>query len=167
LKGIAMADIDSTLLHQLFEYKDGFLVHKNTKSWNAKSGQRTGYLNKIGYEVTVVNKKRYYNHRLIFMMFYGYMPKIIDHIDKNPANNCIENLREASRSQNNQNSKKPKSNTSGYKNVDWHIRRKKWRVKLKVNKKIIYIGHFDDIELANLVAIEARNKYHGEFARHK
>jgi hypothetical protein len=28
-------------------------------------------------------------------------------------------------------------------------------------------GSFEDLELAELVAIEARNKYHGDFARHK
>ena len=161
-----MADINSTLLHQLFEYKDGFLVHKNTKSWNAKSGQRTGYLNKIGYEVTVVNKKRYYNHRLIFMMFNGYLPKYIDHIDGNLKNNSINNLRQATDSQNNYNQKMPKTNTSGIKGVSWDKNRNKWHVQVISEKKVVFQKRFDDIELAEFVAIEARNKYHGKFARH-
>jgi hypothetical protein len=35
-----------------------------------------------------------------------------------------------------------------------------------VNKKRKYIGSFEDVELADLVAQEARDKYHGRFARH-
>jgi hypothetical protein len=39
-------------------------------------------------------------------------------------------------------------------------------VRVKVNKKQKHIGVFEDIELADLVAQEARNKFHGAFARH-
>jgi len=35
-----------------------------------------------------------------------------------------------------------------------------------VNGQRKYFGYFDDIELANLVAQEARNKFHKEFANH-
>ena len=37
----------------------------------------------------------------------------------------------------------------------------------RVNKKPKYIGVYEDLELAELVAMEARNKYHGQFANHK
>lgn len=36
----------------------------------------------------------------------------------------------------------------------------------EVDKKRKYIGSFEDVELANLIAQEARNKYHGLYARH-
>jgi hypothetical protein len=39
-------------------------------------------------------------------------------------------------------------------------------VRLKVNGKEKYLGLFEDMELAGLVADMAREKYHGEFARH-
>jgi hypothetical protein len=38
---------------------------------------------------------------------------------------------------------------------------------VRVNKKEKYFGIYDDIELAELVATEVRNKYHKEFARHQ
>ena len=40
----------------------------------------------------------------------------------------------------------------------------KWEARIQVNNKSKYLGVFDDIELAELVVMEARNKYHKEFA---
>ena len=54
----------------------------------------------------------------------------------------------------------------GYKNVHWDKKTKCWIVKLQKNKRVEYFGYYQDHELAGLVAEEARNKYHGEFANH-
>ena len=67
---------------------------------------------------------------------------------------------------NGKNRKTPKNNTSGVKGVSWHKRSKKWVVSIGVNWKRKALGYFDDLDLAELVSIEARNKYHGEFANH-
>ena len=100
-----------------FEYRDGKLFYKNTEGCMAK-GSEVGTLDK-GYLKTLINRKPYRLHRIIFMMHHGYLPKYIDHIDGNPANNRIENLRPATSSQNNLNRGKHKRNTSGYKGVTW------------------------------------------------
>ena len=75
-------------------------------------------------------------------MHYGYLPKIIDHIDRNPANNKIENLRAASRSLNCLNSKINKTNKSGVKNVDFLKSKKRWRVLMQIQKKSYFFGYF-------------------------
>ena len=98
-------------------------------------------------------------------MFNVYMPKEVDHIDGNSLNNKIENLREANRSENVCNIGIKKTNTSGYKGVHWDKARNKWMVTVQKNKKIVFNKRFEDLELAVLVAEEARNKYHKEFAR--
>lgn len=98
-------------------------------------------------------------------MFHGYLPKSVDHIDGDRTNNRIENLRSVTHAQNSLNRKTPTNNKSGFKNVYWDKMFKKWVVNLNVNKKKIIIGKFDDLELAGLVAEEARDKYHGEYAR--
>ena len=66
-----------------------------------------------------------------------------------------------------QNMKKPKSNTSGIKNVSWVKAAGKWGVRMKIEDSYKHLGLFEDIELAALVAIEARTKFHQDFARHQ
>ena len=162
-----MAGIDSTLLHQYFTYKDGHLYNKKSRK-RVKIGQKLGYkTSNQGYIQIGFKNKYYYVHRLIFLMFHNYLPEKIDHIDGNPLNNCIENLRACTSSQNQLNKKLLDSNTSGFKNVHWRNDRSKWRVDVVICGKRTYFGSFDDIELADLVAQEVRNKYHKEFARHK
>ena len=153
--------------HEYFEYKDGHLYSKKRLSSNVWEGKKIGKPRPDGYCNVRLHGVRYYVHRIIFMMHYGYIPKQIDHIDGNPSNNKIENLRETNYTTNNYNKKIMTNNKSGVKGVNWHKGGKKWRVEITVNKKNLYLGLFDDLELAELVAQEARNKYHGSFARHK
>lgn len=169
-----MADQDFTLtyeyLHELFEYRDGDIYRKKSVSSLGRAYKKAGCLGKSGYLQTVINKKHYSNHRLIFLMHHGYLPvspKMVDHINGNKLDNRIENLRESTRSQNAMNCKIRKTNTTGYKNVYWAKARNKWQVSVKVEGKNKHIGFFDDINLAKLAAQEARNKYYGEFANSK
>ena len=158
--------MNAELSHHLFEYRDGVLYWKNpTNPAKTPRGSIAGYVGKRGYTHIQYARKIYKAHRLIFLMFRGYMANIIDHIDGNTSNNRPENLRAATHLGNAQNAKKRKDNTSGVKNVCWHKRLNKWGVALSVNNKIRHFGYFEDLELAALVASEARDKYHGEFAR--
>ena len=105
--------------------------------------------------------------RIIFLLYNGYLTdkKLVDHVDGNPLNNKIENLRESTRNQNNQNSKIPKTNTSGHKGVYWDAKSKKWRVMIYANGKFHHFGLYEKKEDAIKLAIEARKKLHGEFGR--
>ena len=120
-----------------------------------------------GYITIEINNKPYKAHRLAWLYVNGEMPtNLIDHIDNNRSNNKISNLREATRQENSENYKTPKTNKSGVKNVSWYKNLNKWVVSISIKKTKKTIGYFDDIELAELVAIEARNKYRLEFANH-
>jgi len=152
---ITQADVCSA-----FDYKDGDLYWKDS---GAKVG---GCVNRGGYKVMGFRNKNYLIHRIVYLMFYGYLPKFIDHVDNDRVNNKLENLRPASPSQNLWNACLRPTNTSGCKGVSWHKKTKKWQVKLSVDRVLKHFGYFDDLELADLVAIEARTKYHGQFARH-
>jgi hypothetical protein len=152
-------------LHELFEYRDGKLFWKICKAKRIKVGQEAGCHKEKGYFHAGIDGTNYLIHRLVFCWHNGFMPEFIDHIDGNPSNNKIENLRIATRSQNNCNSKIQKNNKSGVRGVAWIEARKRWVVNCQVNKKAKQIGYFKDFELAELVAKEAQSLFHGEYAR--
>lgn len=163
--------------HRLFEYKDGVLYWKERPRSDFKTEGRHEHWNKrysykqvgscAGIYVNVsINKIRHQVHRIIFLMQHGYLPKVVDHINGNTQDNRIENLRAATHTENQRNSKIGKNSSSKVKNVVWHKQRQKWSVRLIIDKKSKSFGLYDDIELADLVAHEARNKYFGSFARH-
>lgn len=162
---MTIKSITQNELLKLFEYCDGVLYWKVSKG-KAKVGSKAGYLNQIGYFQTQVSGKLYLSHRLIFLMHHGYLPQYLDHIDGNTLNNKIENLRTATLTQNQYNRKLNKNNSSGVKGVWWRKDIKKWRVSFKINGKEKSFGVFNNLELAELVAQEARTKYHGSFANH-
>jgi hypothetical protein len=100
-------------------------------------------------------------------MFNGPIPEgyYIDHIDGNPSNNKLENLRLANQKENSRNSKKPKNNTSGYKGVHWNKEKEKWQARVMINTITKHIGYFEDLIEAAKAYNEAALKYHGEFAK--
>lgn len=157
--------ITQELAHELFEYRDGALYWKVFTNPRAPVGAKAGSFNQHNQRWYVrVNKVRYLEHRLIFLWHKGWLPKEVDHINSDRLNNKIENLRAATKSQNQQNKPLQTNNTSGSKNVRY--KNGKWQVDLKVKSKLIYIGRFDDLEFADLVATMAREKYHGAYANH-
>ena len=164
-----MADqiITKDYLNYLFDYKDGKLYWKNkTSSFsNITIGQKAGCFGKENYQYVAFNKRRKPLHSVIYCMFHGKMPKIIDHIDGNVFNNKIENLREVSHSQNMLNSRLRKDSLTGLKNITFHKTNKKYIVRMIVNGVRKHFGCYNDIDYAKFVADAMRHKYHGKFAR--
>ena len=163
-------EITQDKVKELFEYRDGALFWKHrTISKNRKlkkGGRQVATKDAYGYIKVCVNYKCYLAHRLIWLMHYGEVPECLDHINGNKADNRIENLRPATKYQNILNSQRRSDNTSGVKGVCWNARKRKWFARIHVDKKHISLGYYDDLELADLVVQEARNKYHKEFANH-
>ena len=153
-------------LLDLFEYDNGELRWKKSRQ-GVSAGSIVGCGNGFGYKTTKIDGVRYRVHRLIFMMFHGFMPETVDHINGDTADNRIENLRAATRTQNQQNRTKPITGKNPSKNVYLDKHSSKWRVSFKLNGKQRSFGSYDDLDFAELVAIEARNKLHGAFANHK
>jgi predicted lipoprotein len=91
---------------------------------------------------------------------------MLDHIDGNPLNNRIENLRIASRETNLHNSKRRSDNTSGVKGVCFHKQTRKWRARVALNGVRHSLGAFDTLEQATGAIRFARVEMHGEFANH-
>lgn len=153
-------------LRDIFEYKDGQLIYKITTSPRAIIGNVAGCKNSGGYIGISINYKPIMAHRLIWIYHNGDIPVglEIDHINQIKDDNRIENLRLATRSQNQCNRPKFKNNKSGYKGVYHDKYRNKWRARITVNKKVIRIGYFDSADEANVEYNKASIQYHKEFS---
>lgn len=96
----------------------------------------------------------------------GVWPKgQIDHVNGNRLDNRICNLRDATHAENQRNSKRPKSNTSGIKGVYWDKRSKKWGAHIRFGNKMLNLGRFSEKEDAAAAYKLAALKYHGDFAK--
>lgn len=96
---------------------------------NARTGRRLGHRSKRNNTIRISAKfGRISAHQIAWYLTYSEWPaRLIDHIDGNPANNRIDNLRLATNTQNGLNSRKwAKKTTSQYKGVSWYERDKKW-----------------------------------------
>lgn len=103
--------------------------------------------------------------RVIWAIVHGEWPAFgIDHIDGDPANNRLENLRIATQSQNCANRTSRKGATSKYLGV--HRQKKSWIAQIKpIGGKGYYIGSFKTEEEAAMAYNEEARRVHGEFAR--
>jgi hypothetical protein len=150
-------------LLSVFEYRDGELYWKVDRR-KTKVGQKAGRRKANGYCEVRLDNKLQGTHRLIFLMTHGYLPSMVDHIDGNPSNNLIENLRGATSSQNQMNSKLPANNKSGFKGI-YMSKHGKWIVQCVKDGVNHRAGSFSDIRAAAEAMIKLREELHGEFSR--
>jgi hypothetical protein len=88
----------------------------------------------------------------------------VDHINRDTLNNQLSNLRLATDSQQAQNRRLRSDNTSGYRGVGWNKGARKWRARITVDGKVIFIGDFADKEEAARAYDAAAIEHFGEFA---
>lgn len=153
-------------VNELFKYDNGKLIWKvlSSKYSNKLIGKEFGCKNKDGYLEGFIDRSNVSVHRVVFLMFNGFLPSFVDHIDGNRLNNKIENLRECNSSQNNFNSIKRKDNKSGVKGVFWNKAAAKWAASIQTNKKRVFVGYFSELTSAKNAIELAREDLHNEFA---
>ncbi len=149
------------VLNDLFRYdsKAGVLLWRHrphycfkslrdADAWNSRYCNTPAGNSINGYLRVSISGERYLVHRVIYKMITGLEPEIIDHIDGNPRNNRIDNLRSVSVTENAQNAALPVTNQTGCRGVQWSARRKKWRASITANRKFIHLGVFENIDEA-------------------
>jgi len=141
----------------LIETKDLEIVQSIPGSWCIGKKSYTAY----GIARTFVlledgKKKQIIMHRLVMNDPIGLQ---VDHINHNTLDNRRSNLRIVTGSENSQNRKGVNDKSkSGIRNVKWVGKLNKWEVRLRVNKKNIWIGSYDTKREAAIFASKAREK---------
>ena len=125
--------------------------------------------NNHGYKLINLSKngkcKTFKIHRLVGNAFLENPDnkKVIDHIDKNKANNNVKNLRWATIQENGFNQGKRINNTSGFKGVSFHKKANKYQARIRVNGKRKHLGLFLTPEDASYAYETKAKEIHGDF----
>src|SRR5690606_7503124 len=109
-----------------------------------------------GYVVIRFAGKGYKAHRLAWLHHYGCWPAgPIDHINRLPGDNRIENLRDAGLVVNAHNVVKTRAR-SGERGVSWFSQYRKWKACIQVKGVKHFLGQFDTVEEAKAAYTAAR-----------
>jgi hypothetical protein len=156
--------ITQSQLKEVIKYDPNTGVFAWAKSRpGAKKGSVAGVKLTSRYIQIMIYRHKYSAHRLAWLYVHGEFPKKqIDHIDGNPSNNCISNLRDVDQCDNAKNQKLYCTNTSGAAGVYVHKLSGKWYAQIKIcgtNTHLGFFSTFDDAVSARSEA-ETLNGYH-------
>jgi hypothetical protein len=153
-------------VRELLSYDEG----SGVLAWReGRGGRRTGTtagtVHPSGYIQVKLDGVFYLGHRLAWLLAHGQDPgeKQVDHINGQPTDNSIVNLRLATNQQNSFN-QKPRRSRSQRKGV-WLQPNGRWRACIQVGERRIHLGYHDTRDDAHCAYTQAANDHHGDYAR--
>ena len=163
----ALPSLDHTELKRLVSYdpETGEFTRLITTSPRAQVGDIAGRTRPDGYRKICVASKEYYSHRLAWFYVHGVWPEQdVDHIDGDPSNNRLANLRAVTHAQNTLNSRQRPIGVSGLRGVVLHHKTGLWNARVRIDGKQRSLGYFRDKNEARQAYLKAVKELHGEFA---
>lgn len=143
-------------MNEIIEYINNNFIYLNGSFYrikhngnNQKIGSLVGGVNGSGYIQTKIFGRKFKCHRLIWLLFNGEIPNgyEIDHINGNRSDNRLENLRLATRRQNQQN--RVEHRNDHLVGTTYCKKENKWYSHITINGKTKHIGIFETKELAH------------------
>ena len=170
---INIANLDKNIEH--WASIDGYLNYQ-VSWWGRVVNTTTGRilknsLNTQGYFVVGLAKnKKWKIHRVHQLVAHEWVYKpeekrCVDHRDGDRTNNHHENLRYATYSENNRNSKKHVDGSSVYKGVSFHRNSNKWQARILINGINKSLGYFANEREAGEAYNAAAVEFYKEFAK--
>ena len=156
-------------IRERFYYDSGLVRIAKAGKWKGKVNDVAGSVRKKDGRVIIqVKRQRLFAHQVVWLLFNENLPKhSIDHVDGNPQNNSINNLRAATPVEQQGNKQTQRNNSSGYKGVSYkkHVKKCPWLATITSNGKSVHLGYFSTPEMAALAYDTAAREKFGSFAK--
>ncbi len=136
----------------------------NKWKWCVRKDHNVLYVTRAIYNSVTKTTEFISMHRQILGLHKGD-GKTTDHKNHCGLDNREANIRICTNQQNRHNGRRHFDNTSGYKGVSWDKQNKKWRVHITKNRKIFYLGCYNDKQEAARIYDAKARELHGEFAK--
>lgn len=149
-----------------YDADTGVFRYRRNRGGGKCKGEVAGFISRNGYRLIALEGREYGAHRLAWLYVQGSWPKShLDHINRVRYDDRIENLREATPSQNMANKTKQANNTSGLKGVTWCKRYQKWQAQIQCDQRPKFLGYFKTAAAAHAAYIKSAYELFGSFAR--
>ena len=155
------------MTEKLSDYLDydpisGNIIWKKSPSNVIKIGSLAGSINSDGYRQIKFAGEVYQASHIAWFLTHQIWPVELDHRDKNPSNDALHNLREATHSQNCCNRKMRSDNQTGFKGVS--KRGNKYRARIWDGMKNLNLGDFNTPEEAHETYKQKAKILQGDYA---
>lgn len=156
--------ITSSRVRELLRYDEA----NGTFAWlrnqgAARAGSVAGTGKPGAYRSIKLDGKRYYAHRLAWLLTTGTWPKgQIDHINGVRDDNRIANLRDVTQFENMQNLRTAtaQNRSCGLLGASFEKRSGLWQSKIRLNGHQYHLGRYETADLAHAAYIEAKRLLH-------
>lgn len=162
---MAAAILTQARLRELLDYnpETGVFIWRISRQGHRKAGDTAGYRQPNGYVKITLDQHRVMAHRLAWLYVHGAWPlQHIDHINGDPADNRLANLRDVTPQTNSENERKarPRKNGGTLLGAHWSVTWKRWKSSIITGGKSLHIGWFDTEQQAHEAYVAAKRRLH-------
>lgn len=137
--------------------------HRIRKGRSVTEGSAAGTMRSDGYVLIGINHRNYYAHRLAWFLCHGEWAEEVDHINNDPSDNRIENLRASTRAKNMWNVKTTQGAVP-FRGVCFDKVKKKYVAQISINGRQTFIGRYVSPEAAAHAFDKVALRLRGELA---